>query len=155
MEVPIGLEPMHSGFAIRRLTNLAKEPKSKEVMAVEGYKSSIYSTRTPYSSVAPLAPSIDYRGRGGTRNQPLKTILSTSAFLSLAIFCDQTKRSELCFFYYPSAKSSPRPGVGRSSRHNRNCPTDEHSWKLAFFTMCSLSHALSQFNDIREIGQDS
>lgn len=53
MEVPIGLEPMHSGFAIRRLTNLAKEPKSKEVMAVEGYKSSIYSTRTPYSSGCP------------------------------------------------------------------------------------------------------
>ena len=62
LEVPTGLEPVNNGFAIRRLTSLAKEPKSKEVMAVEGYKSSIYSTRTPYSSVAPLAPSIDYRG---------------------------------------------------------------------------------------------
>ena len=62
LEVPTGLEPVNNGFAIRRLPNLAKEPKSKEVMAVEGYKSSIYSTRTPYSLVAPLAPSINYRG---------------------------------------------------------------------------------------------
>lgn len=92
--------------------------KSKEVMAVEGYKSSIYSTRTPYSSVAPLAPSIDYRGCGGTRNQPqYDTQHVCLSLLGYLLRPDQAVGT-LLLLLSVGQKFSPTV-VEHSSHHNR------------------------------------
>ena len=50
LEVPTGLEPVHNGFAIRRLTSLAKEPYRRSLVAERATNPPFTLLRTPHSS---------------------------------------------------------------------------------------------------------
>ena len=103
MEVPTGLEPVHNGFAIRRLTSLAKEPYLRSLVAERATNPPFTLLRTPHSScptgsayLLPWSYSFSWK----------ETILSTSTFLLLAICIDHTKLSRSCFFKSLSAKDA-------------------------------------------------
>lgn len=52
LEVPTGLEPVHNGFAIRRLTSLAKEPYRRSFVAERATNPPFTLLRTPHSSLS-------------------------------------------------------------------------------------------------------
>ena len=96
LEVPTGLEPVHNGFAIRRLTSLAKEPYLRSLVAERATNPPFTLLRTPHSSLSHWLRIFATVEAVGPVIQPflmhqaspavVKVILSTSAFLSLAIF---------------------------------------------------------------------